>query len=62
MNKGKRKNYKKKSSLKNLLSSSQKKPGTGPGSAIRENAGSGSALYQCGSETLTKISKIIDKC
>jgi hypothetical protein len=32
-------------------------PGSESGSAIRKNAGSGSALNQCGSETLTFITK-----
>ncbi len=43
-----------KSSLKKLQLNSQKRPGTGSGSGIIKNAGSGSALNQCRSETLVK--------
>jgi hypothetical protein len=46
-----RKNY-----FLKLLLNSQKRPGSG--SAIRKNAGSGSALNQCGSETLVVLIRI----
>jgi hypothetical protein len=36
-------------------------PDPGSGSAIRKNAGSGSALNQCGSETLDKAIPVIIK-